>query len=96
MEGQTQIHPCEFCSEPAVREHEVTPAKTEHRDGVKVVVEKPVKAWVCAAHGQAIDAGRGWQEQQARDRKECRDELQRRQAEATLFDPGPPIRRPMA
>lgn len=93
MEGQTVVEPCAFCGEPSVAERTVRPVKEEHRKGVKVIVEPALKAWVCAHHERAIEEGEGWQDRQAAIRKKCRDELKARQAEATLFDAGPPLKR---
>lgn len=86
--GQTTIEPCAICSEPAERTEELIPPLYKQRGGKQLLIKAAVHRWLCAAHLEAIERDRNWQQRQAESRRKERQAMKAAQAENTLFDPG--------
>lgn len=82
MNHQTTITPCEFCGEPSIQLVTVAPV-----DSSKT---KPLKAWVCKTHLDAVNTGEGWQARERKRLAAVSKENQKLTDEARLFDPGAP------
>lgn len=54
-------------------------------------VKAAVMTWACATHAASIKRDRGWQDRQAAARRTRRRQIKDLTAEASLFDPGPPL-----
>jgi hypothetical protein len=79
---QTTITPCGFCDEPSIQEVIVAPVDSSGT--------KPLKAWVCKTHLDAVNIGEGWQGRERKRKAAMKKELQAATDDARLFDPGPP------
>lgn len=68
MKGQTTIHPCWFCEEPAVEEVVVVPSRASTDKTGKRIMTLAINGWVCPAHKQRLEAEDGWQERERKER----------------------------